>query len=75
MWWEMEPLQQGLCGSVLPSPALCEAVFWTGAQDQAGGTLLCSSLSRAPTLTDITSAGGDIVDQCVSVCVFVCAGV
>lgn len=31
----MEPLQQGPRGSVLPSPALYEAVFWTGAQDQA----------------------------------------
>lgn len=54
---ETEPLQQGPRGSVLPSPALYEAVFWTGAQDQAWGTLLRSSLSRAPTLTDITSAG------------------
>lgn len=34
-----------------------EAVFWTRAQDQAWGALLRSSLSRAPTLTDITSAG------------------
>lgn len=32
---ETEPLQQRPRGSVLPSPALYEAVFWTGAQDQA----------------------------------------
>lgn len=32
---ETEPLQQGPRGSVLPSPALYEAVFWTEAQDQA----------------------------------------
>lgn len=43
---ETEPLQQGPRGSVLPSPALYEAVFWTRAQDQASGTLLYSSLSR-----------------------------
>lgn len=43
---ETEPLQQGPHGSVLPSPALYEAVFWTRAQDQAWGTLLHSSLSR-----------------------------
>lgn len=52
-----ESLQQGPSGSVLPSHALYEAVFWTKAQDPAWGLLLCSSLSRAPTLTDITSAG------------------
>lgn len=62
---ETEPLQQGPRGSVLPSPALYEAVFWTEAQDQAWGTLLRSSLSRAPTLTDITSAGGRHSRPCV----------
>lgn len=42
---------------VLSCPPLhSEAVFWTGAQDRAWGTLLRFSLSRAPTLTDITSA-------------------
>lgn len=64
---ETEPLQQGPRGSVLPSPALYEAVFWTEAQDQAWGTLLRSSLSRAPTLTDITSAGGRHSRPCVCV--------
>lgn len=53
--------EQSLCSRglmILPCPPLhSEAVFWTGAQDRAWGTvLLSSSLSGAPTLTNIITS-------------------